>query len=365
MNPHERYQAFMRFQPVDRPPLQEWPPWQTTIQAWMNETGKDRDYVLQYRNECDASELTGINFGMLPPFPEIVIAEDDESITKQHPMGKILRQFKMNPDTSMPEFISSPVRSAPDWDAIKQRLIPDVEARYPADWNERVARWKREKPILNQYSAPANFYGGPSLYGFVRMLVGDEESLYLFHDNPALVNDMMETATDFFVRILEKSLTEAPLTLVQFFEDMCYRGGPLISPAMVREFMVPRYKRITAPIRAAGHDIIILDSDGDVKELIPLWLESGINGVQPMEQAAGNDVHFYRKEYGRNLLMTGGIDKRALARGERAIDEELDKKLSLAFEGGYVPTVDHSIPPDVSFQNFMYYWKRKKKMLGV
>jgi len=294
-----------------------------------------------------------------------VVAEDADSITKQDRMGKVCRQFKQDPKTSMPEFIRSAVRTPGDWEAVKQRLTPDVQARYPANWDELVARWQREKPILNQYSAPASYYGGPSLYGFVRMLVGEEEALLLFHDNPALVNDMMETAVAFFIRILEKSLREAPLTLVRFWEDMCYRGGPLISPAMVRGFMVPRYKRITAAIRGAGHDIIMLDSDGDVKELIPLWLESGINGVFPMEQAADNDLHFYRREYGRSLLMAGGIDKRTLAHGERAIDEELESKIALAFEGGYVPTVDHSIPPDVSFHNFTYYWSRKKKLLGV
>ena len=365
MTPHERYQAFMRFQTVDRPPLQEWGPWDSTTRAWMGETGKDRDYVLRYLTECDPSELTGINFGMVPPFPEVVIEENADSITKQDPMGKIHRQFKKDPGASMPEFIGSPVRKPGDWDTVRQRLIPDVQRRYPTEWNELVARWKREKPILNQYSSPANYYGGPSLYGFVRMLVGEEEVLYLFYDNLALVNDMMETATEFFIRILGKSLREAPLTLVQFWEDMCYRNGPLISPAMVAEFMVPRYKRITATIRGAGHDIIMLDCDGDVKELIPLWLDSGINGVFPMEQAAGNDVHVYRKEYGRSLLMTGGIDKRVLTQDARAIDEELEKKIALAFEGGYVPHVDHGIPPDVSFHNFMYYWKRKKKLLGV
>ncbi len=365
MTPHERYQAFMRFQPVDRPPLQEWEPWESTTRVWMEETGKDREYVLHYLSECDPRESTGIDFGMLPPFPEILVAEDDESITKQDRMGLTYRQFKKDPESSMPEYIASPVREPADWDDVRQRLLPDVEARYPADWDERVARWRREQPILDQYSAAAGYYGGPSLYGFVRMLVGEEQALYLFYDDPALVDDMMEAATEFFVRILEKSLREAPLTQVRFWEDMCYHNGPLISPAMVRDFMVPRYRRITSAIRAAGHDLILLDSDGDVKELIPFWLESGINGVFPMEQAADNDVHRFRREYGHELLMTGGIDKRALAQGERAIDEELDQKISLAFEGGYVPTVDHAIPPDVSFRNFTHYWERKKALLGV
>ena len=286
MAPHERYLAFMHFQTVDRPPLQEWGPWASTTRAWMRETGKDRDYVLRYLTECDQSESTGIDFGMVPPFPEIVIEESADSITKQDRMGKIHRQFKKDPETSMPQFIGSPVKNPSDWQSVRRRLIPDVQKRYPSDWDDLVARWKRDKPILIQYSSPANYFGGPSLYGFVRMLVGEERVLYLFYDNPDLVNDMMDASTDFFIRILGKSLREAPLSLVQFWEDMCYCGGPLISPAMVRKFMVPRYKLITEVIRAAGHDIIMLDSDGDVQELIPLWLESGINGVFPMEQAA-------------------------------------------------------------------------------
>ena len=195
------------------------------------------------------------------------------------------------------------------------------------------------------------------------MLVGEEEVLYMFYDDPEMVNDMMETAVEFFIKILKKSLNEAPLTYIQFWEDMCYKGGSLISPAMVREFMVPRYKRITETIHNAGHDLIILDSDGNVKDLIPLWLESGINGVFPMEQAAGNDLYFYRKEYGRDLIITGGIDKRILAEDQQAIAKELDKKISLAFEGGYVPTIDHSIPPDISVKNFMYYWEMKEKLI--
>ena len=117
------------------------------------------------------------------------------------------------------------------------------------------------------------------------------------------------------------------------------------------------------PMKSRSEILLPPDSDGKVDELIPLWLESGINGIFPMEQAAGNDIHAYRRKFGRNLLMTGGIDKRALARGKAAIDRELKDKLSLVDKGGYVPTVDHSIPPDVSYDNFCYYWKQKKRLL--
>jgi len=129
--------------------------------------------------------------------------------------------------------------------------------------------------------------------------------------------------------------------------------------------MSPRYKCITELARSRGIDIILVDSDGDVSELIPLWLDAGINGVYPMEVAAGMDVAKLRREYGSDLLMTGGIDKRVLARDHRAIDEELDAKIPLVEQGGYIPHLDHAIPHDVPYENFVYYWKRKKRLLGV
>jgi uroporphyrinogen decarboxylase len=215
------------------------------------------------------------------------------------------------------------------------------------------------------YGWVATYFGGPSLYGFCRMLMGEEALAYAFYDEPGMVHDMMETMTEFSIAVLARALREAPVTLVQLWEDMCYRGGPLVSPRMVREFMLPRYRRICDAVRAAGVDIIFLDSDGDLGELIPLWLEAGINGLFPFERAAGNDIVELRRRYGRNLLMSGGIDKRALPRGRAAIDAELDRIIPVALDGGYVPTLDHGIPPDVPWEAFRYYWERKKHLLGI
>ena len=365
MTPHERYQAFMRFQPVDRAPLKEWSPWESTIANWTAQTGQTREQVLAYLGECDPECGTGVDFSMHPPFEERVVAEDDTTVTKIDRMGLTHRQFKQGPETSMPEFVGFPVTTRDDWQRIKRRFDPTTPGRYPDDWIGRVARWKRDRPVLRLYGFVANYYGGPSLFGFARMLLGPERVLYAFYDDPDMVHDMMETATEFSLAMLAKALREAPVTLVQFWEDMCYKSGPLISPATFRTFMLPRYKRITDAIRAAGVDIIFVDSDGNVAELIPLWIEAGINGVFPMEQAAGNDIRAYRRQYGTDLLMSGGIDKRALAIGARAIDRELEARVPLALAGGYIPTIDHAIPPDVPYEHFRYYWDRKKRMLGI
>jgi uroporphyrinogen decarboxylase len=365
MTPHQRFLAHLRCQPLDRPPLLESGLWAATVERWMAESGLSREEVLAWQRECDAHADAFVDFSMQPPFEERVLAEDEQTVTRTDRMGQVYREFKDNPERSMPEFLDFPVKTRRDWEQVKRRFDPTLPERYPADWAERLTRWRREQPILRLYGFVANYYGGPSLFGFVRMLLGPERALYAFYDEPALVEDMMETITDFSLVVLQKALREAPVTYVLFWEDMAYKTGPLISPAMVRKFMLPRYRRLTEAIRAAGVDLIMLDSDGDVSELVPIWLEAGINGVQPMEQAAGNDLRAYRRRYGRDLAMTGGIDKRALARGREAIDRELAEKIPLALEGGYVPMTDHGIPPDVPWENWQYYWERKKEGMGL
>jgi uroporphyrinogen decarboxylase len=199
----------------------------------------------------------------------------------------------------------------------------------------------------------------------VRELMGPERALLAFYDDPALVHDIMEFNAEFVAALLPRVLREAPVTVISFWEDMSYRSGPLISPAMFRDFMVPRYRRITEVARRMGVDTILVDSDGNVEQLIPLWIKSGVNGVYPMEVAAGMDVASLRRRYGRDLVMTGGIDKRVLARDRRAIDRELVRCIPVAEQGGYIPHLDHAIPSDVPYANFAYYWEQKKAMLGV
>ena len=205
----------------------------------------------------------------------------------------------------------------------------------------------------------------PSLFGFVRELMGPERAMYAFHDEPELVREMMDVLTELILGLLPRVVEEAPLTTVFFWEDMCYRGGPLISPAMFREFMIPRYRRMTDLATSLGIEVCFVDSDGNVEQLVPLWIEAGIRGTYPLEVAAGMDARKLRQQYGRDVLMTGNIDKRVLAQDRRAIDRELEAKLPLAEEGGFIPHLDHGIPHDVPYENFAYYWQRKKEMLGV
>ncbi|MCK5314350.1 MAG: hypothetical protein KAJ53_04475, partial [Anaerolineales bacterium] len=124
---------------------------------------------------------------------------------------------------------------------------------------------------------------------------------------------------------------------------------------------VPNYRRVNDTLYSRGIDIIGVDSDGNLDKLIPLWLDGGINFVYPNEVAAGNDVAVTRKKYGQDMRLVGGVDKRTLAQGKAVIQEELDRRLPLVAEGGYLPSVDHSVPPDISYENYKFFVERYQR----
>ena len=142
---------------------------------------------------------------------------------------------------------------------------------------------------------------------------------------------------------------------------MSGKTGSLISPQLVREFMMPCYDRIKEFARRAGVRIISVDTDGDCSQLIPIMMEHGMNMMFPFEVQAGNDVLTYRRQY-PTLGITGGLDKRALAGTRAELDREIDRAGELIRAGRYIPGFDHMIPPDVPWENFAHAAHRIREL---
>ncbi len=168
----------------------------------------------------------------------------------------------------------------------------------------------------------------------------------------------MDANADFVIALMRQILDVVTPDAFGLWEDMAYNHAPLISPAMVRRFMLPRYRRVFDFVRSKGVRYVGLDSDGQVDCLIPVWLDAGLNFLYPFEVQAGMDVVAVRRTYGRELRLWGGIDKRALASGPAAIDSELARVRPLIADGGYIPHTDHSCPPDIPFASYCYYLAR-------
>jgi uroporphyrinogen decarboxylase len=136
----------------------------------------------------------------------------------------------------------------------------------------------------------------------------------------------------------------------------------MISAKMVREFLLPYMDRVAKFVKARGVRHIHLDTDGDCRSLIPLFLEVGVTGMWPFEQTGSIDLLAIRQQY-PTLLMAGGIPKVALAQGKSAIDKAIEPVNEMLRRGGYIPHADHFVPPDVSLADFTYYrWQRNQRI---
>jgi uroporphyrinogen decarboxylase len=302
---------------------------------------------------------------MFPPFEEEVIFEDERYLVKRHADGHVSRALKegtvRGTRPSMDQMLSFPVIDRADFEAIKRRYDPTSPVRYPEWWDD-VKRCLADR----DYPLALTHNGCFGLFSFLRRWMGTERACTLFYDDPSLAHDMLDFLTDYLIAVTRRALEETEIDFFNYFEDYAFKTGPLIGPNLFRPFFLPRYRRINDFLRAHGVRHIALDSDGNTEVLIPLLIEAGITFHWPLERAAGMDPLKVRQEYGHDLALGGGIDKRALARGRKSIEEELYRHVpQLLEDGGYIPTVDHSVPPDVSYGDFMYYLELKCKLLGL
>jgi uroporphyrinogen decarboxylase len=359
MNSRERLLNTLNYQPVDRGVYGVWTHgWPETYERWLTE---GYDPAQEPLFEVDDWIWQGGWFLPNPPFAREVLEEDEHTILYINHEGILMRERKDNPQSSMPQFVRFPVETREDLRRlVAERLQPDLAGRIGADYVARLEAYRdRESPLIVIADRWGGFFGGP------RNMVGVQRLCTLFYDDPAFVEEMMDATADFLIATMGKILDHTTVDVFGFWEDMAYKTGPLLGPAQVRQFMLPRYRRVIEYLRSRGVEWFCLDSDGDISSLIPVWLDAGINILYPFEVQCGMDVVEVRKQYGRDLRLWFGIDKRALARGPEAIDAELRRVRPLVEEGGYVAGLDHSMPPDVPFQNYLYYMEHLREMVEV
>jgi uroporphyrinogen decarboxylase len=374
----------MAFEHVDRPPLWEWDYWPDALKDWKAAGAPLQDRVETVNLSTDEegafdphsntmlseppfieSESLGfhidpgarrvpLNSFIYPLFKYTVLEERGDTIIAQDERGHIREDKKGR--ASISNIIKPLVSNREDWEKVKaERLALNLEGRLPENWPALREELKNRDFVL----ALGGHSGLCGIYHPTRYLMGAEQLMYNLHDDPELVRDVMNHLSALQIYLFDKILNEIDVDLCFGCEDLAFKTSSFISPAMFREFMMPLYKKLTGMLRDHGVKNIIVDSDGQIMKLIPLFLEGGVTGMGPMEVAAGMDVVEVRKAFPR-LQILGGIDKREMAAGKTAIDKELEYKVSpqMMEAGGYIPCCDHAVPPDVSWENFRYYRKR-------
>ncbi len=318
-------------------------PWQETLEIWKKQGYDEKD-------DFGTDKLVQVQhiFDPFPPFEKRVISENDRHRIFVNEDGVIMKEFKVREKSSMPQFLKFPVETKREFTLFwKQKMKSDIALRIGENWKEKLVNAEKSNcPFFITADRWAGFFGP------LRNLVGVEKLCTLFYDEPEFVEEMMEAFLLHITTTMKQVLDVVHVDIFILWEDMAYHSGPLISPSMVRKFMLPRYRKLIDFLKNYGKKVsfVALDSDGNVDSLIPVWLDAGM------------DVIALRKKYGKSLRMWGGFDKRIVAKTPEAIDAEAKRLAGLVEEGGYICGMDHSAPPDISFPNFRHFMKRMKEI---
>lgn len=290
---------------------------------------------------------------------EVKIVEDRGAYElEQDHAGRHVLYFKGRRNGFMPEYVAHPVKDWRTWEEdVKWRLDPETPERYACTGMLMAdAQEQAQRGIM----IVQNLIGG---YMYLRSLIGPAELLYLFCEAPDLLHDCMQTWFKLADAVIARHQQHVTLDEIYFAEDICYNHGCLISPDMMREFLLPYYRQLIANVKArqldrSRHLYVQIDTDGFAPPVIPLYREIGMDVMSPFEVAAGCDVLDTAREY-PGLVIFGGIDKRVLATTKREIDRYVERILPpMRARGGYIPTCDHGVPTEVPLENYFHYRKR-------
>jgi hypothetical protein len=315
VNHLERFQALMNFQPIDRLPRIEWASWwDKTIDRWCTEGLPTRDRYELYDY-----------FGLDPYF--------------QCWLRPVAGSFPRPTRHGAPV-----IRNMDDYEAMLPHLYPA-----PKSLADSLGRW----PARQRDGKAVIWITLEGFFWFPRTLLGIEEHFYAFYDQPELIHRINQDLAAFNISLLQHLAPLCEPAFMTFAEDMSYNHGPMLSRDLFNTFLAPYYRQVIPLLQEMGTRVLI-DSDGDITEMVP-WLTSvGIEGVLPLERQAGVDAAKLRKTFPR-FLMLGHYDKMVMTRGEPAMRAEFDRLLPVMRQGGFIASVDHQTPPGVSLAEYRVY----------
>ena len=370
MDTRQRFINVMDYKPVDKVPNFEAGVWGQTIDLWQSQgldiSGLSWDWFAgEEYFQMDKRWFFPANLGMIPDFGYKLLEKTDRYeifIDNAGRTRRALIEGTINGTRMcMDEYIDFPVKTRQDFLDIKKRYIADISTRYPKDWDsaKEIEKYKtRDIPLIFAHNC-----GTLGFYWIMRDFMGTERLSYMMYDEPELIYEIAEFIADFTIEMSKPFLQVTDCEYVMINEDMSMKTGPLISPAKYKALIFPHMRRIAEFYKKNGVRYVFLDTDGNCEALLPLLMDAGVDGIWPLERVANMDPIRIRKEYGKDLRLFGAVDKMALAKDKRAIDEHLAELVPLIEQGGFIPTVDHVVPPDVTLENFMYYMKRKEDLL--
>jgi len=355
----ERVARCLARQPHDRVPMFDWywseveaayvaeindPNLGCGIHAFAREPRPDRLSLWEYF-DFDLMQVAWPDQRLRMVEPEVV-DQSDEWVLLRDGNDAVLRWWKHKMGT--PEHVSFGIDTPEKWARVKPLL---AASRDRIRWHEFWPRYKRAKE-RDKFIC----FAGVEIIESVKDVLGHERMLKAMLKQPDWLRDVFATYTQFEIDMLALCEAEGMVCDGAFiYGDIAYKNGPFMSPRHYREFVYPCHRRLFDEFHRRKMPVI-LHSDGDIRLLLPHFIDAGVDMINPMESRAGMDVRELAPQFGDRLGFCGNIDVTVLATNDRArILAELHSKMAAAMQcRGYMYHSDHSIPPGVTLETYRW-----------
>jgi uroporphyrinogen decarboxylase len=365
VTPRESALAALDYGGWDRLPLAHFGFWRETLDKWVAEgrlrpeeiegigDGSPRSTIIGKKLGFDFNwgDCYPLASGLFPPFSEQIlrVREDGMEEVRNADGAIVLRRPGA---VSIPAEIGHTLMDRASWEA---EFLP----RLAFDESRIDAALLASMPLPAERSGPLGLYCG-SLYGIIRNWLGVEGLSYLTVDDPGLHREIVDTVGGLVLSCVRALLARrSDFDCMSFWEDICFKNGPLVVPSQFRELVGPWYRKICAEAEAAGIRFRYVDCDGFIEDLVPTWIDDGVNLMFPIEYGTWKgSIASLREKFGPALRGVGGMDKSVFGRDRDAVDAEIGRLRPLVDLGGYLPCPDHQIPPDAEWDLVRYYCDR-------
>lgn len=368
----ENVKAILHYENYEKMPVVSFGYWNETVEKWANEGHIAKEEAYGYQTRGDNSEADrqimkrlGFDFNwsscvfadvwLRPVFErEILEVRPDGSRVVRDQAGLIV--LEKPGIVSIPSEIGTTLTDRKVWEEMYLPRMQFSEERYNKALLEEVEKDKdRVTPLSIQCG---------SLFGNIRNLMGVEQLSYMYVDDEDLFVEIIDTFGNLAYRCVEEMLKICTnFDYGHFWEDICFKNGPLVNPKVFAEYVGPHYNRITDLLKRHGIDIVSVDCDGCIDALVPIWVENGVNTMFPIEVGTWNaSIAPWREKYGRALRGVGGMNKTVFAADYQAVDREIERLKPLIELGGFIPCPDHRIAPDAKFENVQYYCEKMQNL---
>jgi len=375
MNNRQRLNAIFNYENYDRMPVVHFGFWDELLEKWAAEGHLKQEEIINAADGSANEKIIEKKLGF--DFNYYVTYQDKSGFSSLFPAfeRKRLREFEngsyecLNEDgmivlmktgtRSIPMEIDHLLKDRASWEEHYLPRLQYSEDRFDNDILQKLASESESR------SEPLGIYC-KSLFGQIRNWLGFEGISYLYADDEDLYDEIVNTVGDLCYKTTKRALESGiKFDFAHFWEDICFRNGPLVIPKVFSEKVGPHYRRICDLLKDYQINIVSLDCDGLIDSLVPVWMENGVNTMFPIEVGTWNgNIKPWREKYGKELRGAGGMIKHVLSYDKAAVDAEIERLKPLVDLGGFIPCPDHRLAPETKWELVQYYCDRMRTVFS-